>query len=198
MIWISDSYLVHGEVSVVEVAAASLEANFSHAVVNQKEIPQLQETYNHANSPSNCSFVNELNVAATAHERDSHFSVAGQDPSWFRSEVDNWLAKMLSSRAGQLMNRLIYGFPDPSLSEASERNNSVRCHLHVRFNALLIAPQTRTDSGNRFRWHDIHMRAAMFVTKIVYAPTDASLGCVKKKKIKKLPFPVSKTECSSR
>lgn len=39
-----DSYLVHGEVSVVEVAAASLEANLRHAVVNQKEIPQLRET----------------------------------------------------------------------------------------------------------------------------------------------------------
>lgn len=34
-------YLVHGEVSVVEVAGASLEADFSHAVVNQEEIPQL-------------------------------------------------------------------------------------------------------------------------------------------------------------
>lgn len=37
-------YLVHGEVSVVEVAGASLEADFSHAVVNQEEIPQLWET----------------------------------------------------------------------------------------------------------------------------------------------------------
>lgn len=35
------SYLVHGEASVVEVAAASIEANFSHAVVNQEEIPEL-------------------------------------------------------------------------------------------------------------------------------------------------------------
>lgn len=35
--------LVHGEVSVVEVAGASLEANFSHAVVNQKEIPQISQ-----------------------------------------------------------------------------------------------------------------------------------------------------------
>lgn len=37
-------YLVHGEVSVVEVAAASLEANFRHTVVNQEKIPQLRNT----------------------------------------------------------------------------------------------------------------------------------------------------------
>lgn len=36
------TYLVHCEISVVEIAAASLEANFGHAVVNQKEITQLQ------------------------------------------------------------------------------------------------------------------------------------------------------------
>lgn len=36
-----DAYLVHREVSVVEVARASLEADFSHAVVNQKEISEL-------------------------------------------------------------------------------------------------------------------------------------------------------------
>lgn len=40
-------YLVHGEVSVVEVAGASLEADLSHAVVNQEEIPQLHETRSH-------------------------------------------------------------------------------------------------------------------------------------------------------
>lgn len=33
--------LVHGEVSVVEVAAASLKANFRHAVVNQQKIPKI-------------------------------------------------------------------------------------------------------------------------------------------------------------
>lgn len=36
------SYLVHCEISVVKVAATSLETIFSHAVVNQKEIAQLQ------------------------------------------------------------------------------------------------------------------------------------------------------------
>ena len=44
MQWVNVSHLVHRQASVVEVAAASLETDFSHAVVNQKEVPQLQET----------------------------------------------------------------------------------------------------------------------------------------------------------
>lgn len=44
------SYLVHCEVSVVEVAAASLEADFSHSVVNQKKIPQLKNIHSHSSS----------------------------------------------------------------------------------------------------------------------------------------------------
>lgn len=53
---ISMPYLIHSEVSVVKVAGASLEANFSHAVVDQKKIPQLQDTQSHKTVPSNGSF----------------------------------------------------------------------------------------------------------------------------------------------
>lgn len=41
--------------------------------------------------------------------------------------------------------------------------------------------QTLTESGNGLKWHDIHTRAAMFVTKIVSALEDGSLGSMKKK-----------------
>lgn len=56
-------------------------------------------------------------------------------------------------------------------------------HLKISFTCQLERishrTQTRTDSGNRLRWHDIHMRAAMFVKKIVYTQEDASLGQTK-------------------
>lgn len=78
------SYLVHGEVSVVEVAGASLKANFSHAVVNQKKIPQLQTTQSLKNHHQTVHLQISNNTAAAAYEYHLHFSVVGQDPSRFR------------------------------------------------------------------------------------------------------------------
>lgn len=78
------SYLVHGEVSVVEVAGASLEANFSHAVVNEKKIPQLQTTQSLKNQNQKVHLQVSNSTATTAYKYDLHFSVVGQDPSRFR------------------------------------------------------------------------------------------------------------------
>ena len=39
--------------------------------------------------------------------------------------------------------------------------------------------QASTEWGDRLGWHDIHMRAAIFVTKIVSALEDASLASIK-------------------
>lgn len=36
-------HLIHCQISVVEIARASLEADFRHAIVNEEEVPQLNK-----------------------------------------------------------------------------------------------------------------------------------------------------------
>lgn len=86
-------YLVHGEVPVVEVAGASLETNLSHAVVNQEEIPQLQETqsHKHALTIELLRLTNKppKNVSAVTHISQL----------LIRLHRDSWLAQMLTRSA---------------------------------------------------------------------------------------------------
>lgn len=88
-------YLVHGETSVVEVAAASVKASLRHAVVNQQKVAQLHKTRNVISKKFGSKFAHEYCIDVNT-TYISHLLVRIHCNS-----VGFWLAEMLTARTGE-------------------------------------------------------------------------------------------------
>lgn len=73
--------------------------------------------------------------STTAHVYYLHFSVVGQDPSWYPSSVHYWLAKMLTQRVWcPLMNQVSSGFLN---LQRCEVKNSTTPQVVISMSALI-------------------------------------------------------------